>query len=36
MWINQSLLEEHGEARAHNIIADIDYRYVVSTFIISD
>jgi hypothetical protein len=28
MWVNQYLLEEHGEARAHEIIADIDHRCV--------
>ncbi|KAH9970250.1 hypothetical protein BJV74DRAFT_784509 [Russula compacta] len=29
MWINQYLVEEYGEARAHEIIADIDHRYSI-------
>lgn len=36
MWINQYLVEEHGEACAHEIIADIDHWYVVSTFSMSN
>jgi hypothetical protein len=28
MWINEYLLETHGEARGLEIIADIDHRYV--------
>ena len=29
MWVNQYLIEEHGEAGAHAIIADIDHRHVI-------
>ena len=29
MWINQYLVEEHGEACAHEIIADIDHQYSI-------
>jgi hypothetical protein len=29
MWVNQYLMEEHGEAGAHAIIADIDHRHAV-------
>jgi hypothetical protein len=28
MWVNEYLLEEHGDAHGQAIIADIDYRYV--------
>jgi hypothetical protein len=27
MWVNEYLLERHGEARGQEIIADIDHRY---------
>jgi hypothetical protein len=27
-WINEYLVEEHGESRGLAIIADIDYRYI--------
>jgi hypothetical protein len=29
MWINQFLVEEHGDARGNEIITDIDHRYVI-------
>jgi hypothetical protein len=28
MWVNQYLLEEHGEAHTHEIIGDIDHRCI--------
>jgi hypothetical protein len=28
MWVNEYLLEVHGEARGLEIIADIDHRYI--------
>jgi Plavaka transposase len=33
-WVNQYLLEEHGDAHASEIIADIDHWYVVFFFFI--
>ena len=30
MWVNQFLVETHGEACAHEIIANIDHQYMVS------
>jgi hypothetical protein len=32
MWINEFLVEEHGDAAALVIIADIDHRYELSPF----
>jgi Plavaka transposase len=29
MWVNEYLREVHGEARANEIIADIDHRQVI-------
>ena len=29
MWVNEYLLELHGEARGQEIIADIDHRYAL-------
>ena len=34
MWVNEYLLEVHGETRGLEIIADIDHRYVFS-FLVS-
>jgi hypothetical protein len=31
MWVNEYLLESHGETCAQEIIADIDHRYAFST-----
>jgi len=31
MWVNEYLLELHGEAHGQEIIADIDHRYGFST-----
>ena len=31
MWVNEYLLELHGEARGQEVIADIDHQYGIST-----
>jgi hypothetical protein len=32
MWVNEYLYEVHGEARANDIIEDIDHRCVIFDF----
>ena len=36
MWVNEYLLEVHGETRGLEIIADIDHRYVLFLALFSE